>query len=255
MKAIKIFFAIMLIINVMASCLYDKPPVEPVVTTPPNATPTTTTPSTGTGNTTGSGTPSTTITCTQPVVTNTKDSACFNTQILPFFVSNCAKSGCHDSKTKEDGYDLSNFKSILSKGIDLKNPKNSKIYMAMLDNMPPKPAAKLLKAETDLVLKWISEGAKNVTCGVVVDTANVSFSKTINPLLQTNCVGCHKTGAVSGGVLLDTYANVKLYVDNKKIWGAMNYSVGYFPMPPSQKLTDCQLSVVKKWIDKGAKND
>jgi hypothetical protein len=57
------------------------------------------------------------------------------------------------------------------------------------------------------VLKWITEGAKNVICGVAVDTANVTFSKTINPLLQTNCVGCHKTGSISGGVLLDSYAN------------------------------------------------
>jgi mono/diheme cytochrome c family protein len=90
---------------------------------------------------------------------------------------------------------------------------------------------------------------------VAVDTANVTFSKRINPLLQTNCVGCHKTGSVSGGVLLDSYANIKAYVDNKKMWGAMNYITGYSAMPPSQKLTDCQLSVVKKWIDKGAKND
>jgi uncharacterized membrane protein len=236
--------------------LQNKPTLDPVATTPSTGTGTSDTGTgSGTGTTTGSGTSNTTVTCSPTITTNTKDSVCFNTQILPFIINNCAKSGCHDTKSRAEGYELTNFQTITSKGIDRKNPKNSKLYTEMLNGMPPSPAAKLLKSETDLVLKWITEGAKNVTCGVSVDTANVTFSKTINPLIQTNCVGCHKTGSVSGGVLLDSYANVKFYVDNKKMWGAMNYQSGYFAMPPSQKLTDCQLSVVQKWIDKGAKND
>jgi len=79
----------------------------------------------------------------------------------------------------------------------------------MLSEMPPFPAPKLAKSQTDLVLKWITEGAKNVICSIAVDTANVTFSKTIKPLLETNCVGCHKIGSVSGGVLLDSYNHVK----------------------------------------------
>jgi cytochrome c5 len=252
MKKVKFLFVIGLTISLITSCLNNKQTVDPVVIP-------TTTPSTGTGTTTGTtsgtGTTASTITCNPTAVNNTKDSVCFNTVILPFFSTNCASSGCHDSKTRAEGYDLSTYKSIVSKGIDLKNPKNSKLYTEMLNGMPPAPAPKLAKTQTDLVLKWITEGAKNVTCGVAVDTANVTFSKTIKPLLETNCVGCHKAGSISGGVLLDSYANVKAHVDNKKMWGAMNYLTGYSAMPPSQKLTDCQLSVVKKWIDNGAKND
>jgi hypothetical protein len=252
MKKIKYSFAIVLIISLITSCLNNKQTVDPIAT--PSTIPNTGT--IGTGTTTGSGSTSTnTITCNPNVANNTKDSVCFNSQMLPFFTTNCATSSCHDSKTKAEGYDLSSYKSIISKGIDLKTPKNSKLYTEMLNGMPPAPAPKLAKTQTDLVLKWITEGVKNVTCGVAVDTANVTFSKTIKPLLETNCVGCHKTGSVSGGVLLDSYANVKAYVDNKKMWGAMNYLSGYSAMPPSQKLSDCQLSVVKKWIDKGAKND
>jgi hypothetical protein len=244
MKELKYLLVIVLIISLIASCVNNKQTVDPVVTS---------TPSTGTA---GSGTTTTpTITCNPTVVTNTKDSVCFNSQILPFFTTNCASSGCHDSKTRAEGYDLSTYKSIISKGIDLKTPRNSKIYTQMLSEMPPAPAPKLAKSQTDLVLKWITEGAKNVTCGITVDTANVTFSKTIKPLLETNCVGCHKTGSVSGGVILDSYVNVKAYVDNNKMWGAVNYLSSYLAMPPSQKLTDCQLLVVKKWIDKGAKND
>jgi hypothetical protein len=251
MKKIKYIFATILTISIVTSCLNNKQTVDPVVTTTLPSTGTT-----GTGTTTGAGTnTNTTISCTQTAVNNTKDSVCFNTQMLPFFQSNCASSGCHDSKTKAEGYDLSTYKSIISKGIDLKNPKNSKVYTEMLNGMPPAPAPKLAKTQTDLVLKWITEGAKNVTCGVSVDTVNVTFAKTIKPLLEINCVGCHQTGSASGNVVLDSYANVKTYIDNKKMWGAITYSTGYSAMPPSQKLTDCQLVVVKKWIDKGAKND
>jgi hypothetical protein len=111
MKKVKYFFVIILIISSITSCLNNKQTVDPVVVP-------TTTPSTGTGSGTTSGTTTgntTTIVCNQTAVNNTKDSVCFNTVILPFFSTNCATSGCHDSKTKAEGYDLSNYKSIISK--------------------------------------------------------------------------------------------------------------------------------------------
>jgi hypothetical protein len=239
MKRIKQAFFIIFWALIFNSCLYEHATIDPSVT------PIDTTNTDPTGG----------INCDQTAVSNTKDSVCFNSQILPFFVTNCAQSGCHDAKTRAEGYDLSTFQKITSKGIDKKNPSNSKLYREMLGNMPPKPAPRLPKEQTDMVLKWITEGAKNVICGSAIDTTNVTFSKTINPLLQTNCVGCHKAGSVSGGVLLDSYANIKTYIDNKKIWGAINYISGYVAMPPSQKMNDCQLKVIKKWIDNGAKND
>lgn len=248
MKFLKYILFTALTIGFISSCLNEKNTVTPTGSTSTETGSTT-------GTTTGTGTTTTTITCTPSVASNTKDSVCFNTQILPFFVSNCGNSGCHDSKTRAEGYDLTSYKAIISRGIDLKNPKNSKLYQEMLSSMPPRPAAKLAKTQTDLVLKWITEGARNVTCSISIDTVNVTFSKTIMPLLETNCVGCHKAGTVSGGVQLDSYANVKTYIDNKRMWGAINYQTGYSAMPPSAKLTDCQLFIVKKWIDKGAKND
>ncbi|MEA5425134.1 hypothetical protein [Arcicella lustrica] len=187
------------------------------------------------------------------------DSVCFNTQILPFFVSNCATSGCHDAKTRADGYEFTSYAKIVQKGITAGNPSKSKLYTVMIktdvDRMPPAPSQALSKVQADMIAKWITQGAKNVDCAVVVDTQNVTFSKTIMPLLSTNCLGCHKTGSISGGINLENYTNVKIYIDNKRLFGAINNLTGYSPMPPIGKLTDCQLAVVKKWIDAGAKND
>lgn len=239
MNKIKQMILIVVVAELLTSCLYERANmpsiVSPIDTTSLN--------------------PIINGKCDQTITTNTKDSVCFNTQILPFFVTNCAQSGCHDTKTRADGYDLSTFQKITSKGIDKKSPQNSKLYREMLGDMPPKPAAKLPKTQTDLVLKWIAEGAKNVNCSTAIDTTNITFSKTIFPLLQTNCIGCHKVGSASGGILLDSYAHIKTYIDNKKIMGAINYVSGFAAMPPSQKMNDCQLKVIKIWVDNGAKND
>jgi ribosomal protein S16 len=246
-RKFKIGAIICLLASISSSCLYEKTPVNPTVDMPitndPNSNPT--------------DLPANIplSVCKPSASSNTKDSVCFNTQILPLFVTNCAQSGCHDAITRAEGYDLTTFLKITSKGIDRKSPKNSKIYTEMLGNMPPKPLTKLLKSQTDLVLKWISEGAKNVNCSSAIDTTNITFSKTIFPLLQTNCVGCHQTGLASGGVLLNSYDNISTYIANKRIWGAINYVSGYVAMPPTEKMTDCQLAIIKKWIDNGAKND
>ncbi|MBB6002824.1 hypothetical protein [Arcicella rosea] len=218
------------------------------------------TPTNPTDNTSGNTTNPSTNNCGNATSNVAKgDSVCFNTQILPFFVSNCATSGCHDAKTRADGYEFTSYAKIVQKGITAGSPSKSKLYTVMIktdeDRMPPAPSQALSKVQTDMIAKWITQGAKNVDCAVVVDTQNVTFSKTILPLLATNCLGCHKTGSISGGVNLESYASVKIYVDNKRLSGAINNLTGYSPMPPIGKLTDCQLAVVKKWIDAGAKND
>jgi hypothetical protein len=38
---------------------------------------------------------------------NTGSAICFDSQVLPIIYSNCAESGCHDSKTRAEGYELS----------------------------------------------------------------------------------------------------------------------------------------------------
>lgn len=247
MKALKIFLFVS-IVGILGSCLYEKPTPEPTSST--NTEPTT--PNDGSNPTTN-----VTLACTIVPNTTTGDQVCFNTQILPLIVSNCATSGCHDAKSRADGYELTSYKTITSKGINTAKPTTSKLYQVMTgtgeDRMPP--SGPLSKTQIDLFLKWIQQGAKETICNVSVDTANVTFSKSVKPMLDTYCVGCHKVGAASGSVVLDNYTSVKVYVDNQRMFGSMTSQQGYSAMPPIGKLTDCQLLVVQKWILKGAKND
>ena len=42
-----------------------------------------------------------------------------------------------------------------------------------------------------------------------LDTANISFSERIEPLLRSNCFSCHGNGSNQGDVSLETYSEVK----------------------------------------------
>ncbi len=88
------------------------------------------------------------------------------------------------------------------------------------------------------------------------DTTNVTYSGKIVPILQGNCYICHATAIANGGVILDTYAGVQTVVMNGKLWGAINHQAGFFSMPKdAPKLPDCDINLIKIWIDKGAPNN
>jgi hypothetical protein len=66
---------------------------------------------------------------------------CFESSVLPIFLSSCAKSGCHDAKSKKEGYILDNYNNIIKKGISPGNANGSKLYNVLFetgeDQMPP----------------------------------------------------------------------------------------------------------------------
>jgi hypothetical protein len=87
------------------------------------------------------------------------------------------------------------------------------------------------------------------------DTSNVTYSTTIRGLLNSNgCLGCHIGGNPPGGINLETHANVKIMVDNGRLFGAINHFPGFRPMPDGGgKMSPCDINKVKAWIDAGAK--
>jgi hypothetical protein len=88
------------------------------------------------------------------------------------------------------------------------------------------------------------------------DTATVTYSVSIVPILSANCITCHGGSIPAGGIDLSIYSNVKQQVDNGKLWGAVSQAPGYKPMPRnSDKLNDCNLNKIKLWILAGAPNN
>lgn len=193
-----------------------------------------------------------------PVANN---GVCFESEILPLFQSNCAKSGCHDAATHQEELILDSYANIMRKDIVAGSADRSKIYRVLFetgkDKMPPTPNADLTAAQKALIGKWINEGAKNtVNCNTSCDTAQFKYGANISVVINTFCTGCHSGTAASGGIDLSNYTNVKIQATNGRLVGAITHTAGYSPMPKdANKLNDCQITQIKKWVAAGALNN
>ncbi|MBL7857277.1 MAG: hypothetical protein JNM57_06280 [Cyclobacteriaceae bacterium] len=183
---------------------------------------------------------------------------CFESSILPIFISSCARSGCHDATTREEGYVLDSYNNIVRKGISPGNASGSKLYKVLFetgeDQMPPD--APLSQAQKDSIKLWINQGAKNtVDCACYCDASLFAYNTAIKPILENACVGCHKTGSLGGNINLVGYANVKVQVNNGNLMGSIKHATGFVPMPQGSKLPDCDITKIQNWVDAGAPNN
>ncbi len=186
---------------------------------------------------------------------------CFEADVLPIFQSNCAKAGCHDAITHEEGYVLNSYANIVRKGIVPNNATNSTLYKILYatgeKKMPPNGNAPLTDAQKNIIGVWINQGAKNTTnCGTACNLNAFEYTANIKPIMTTYCTGCHTGATASKGIDLSTYAGVKASAVAGTLYGSINHSTGYVAMPQGgNKLSDCQISVVQKWIAAGMPNN
>ena len=188
------------------------------------------------------------------------DSVYFQNQILPILISNCTESGCHNAVDKEDGVVLSSYAGLMSTVEHVTDPNwgENKLMRALLDDDPddrmPYGKAPLSQEQINLIGTWIQQGAKNNGCNEnqgACETAGVKYSAFVQPLVQARCQGCHSGSAPQGGVNLSTYAGVKTYAQNGKLYAAVTRSVNWMPNGGA-RLDDCTLEKLKAWIDAGA---
>ncbi len=211
-------------------------------------------PGSNTGGNTGGTNPPPTNSCSP-------DSVYFQQQVLPIFISNCAMSGCHDVASHQEGIILSTYEGIRGE-VKPWNLNGSEIWEKINesdpdDRMPPPPRNPVSAAQKDVIRKWILQGAQNNSCvSATCDTTNVNYSATIRGIISNKCQGCHSGVAASGGIDLSTHSGVKSKVDDGRLWGAVNHMAGYSAMPKNgTKLSTCELSQIKKWMDAGAPNN
>ena len=201
------------------------------------------------------------VTTTPPPVNGGTSEVCFQSQILPIFQSNCAKSGCHDAASHEEGYVLDSYANIIKKGLRPGDANNSKIYEVLFkngsDRMPQAPNAPLTTEQKALIGRWINEGAKNtINCGTSCDSTQFKYGANISPLLSTYCLGCHSGSTPSGNINLSTYAGVYNVAINGRLVGSVSHTAGYSAMPQNaSKLSECQIAQIRKWVTAGALNN
>ena len=202
----------------------------------------------------GGSTGGTTGTTTPPV----SDTVCFNSEVLPLYVSYCGSAGCHDVTSHRESVITTSYSYIMN-GIRSKNPGSSKYYTIIGNGMPPKSSPQMSSANTATILKWINQGALNTSCTNTCDTTQFGYTNAVQTILANNCGGCHGTKPGSANVYLGDYASAKAYITaNKTLFlNAINHSTTLTAsqrMPPSAKMIDCKILQVQKWIDKGYPN-
>ena len=186
---------------------------------------------------------------------------CFESQILPLFQSNCAKSGCHDAASRQDGYVFDSYVNIVKKDVRPGRADNSKVYKVLFetgnDKMPRPPNPDLTAAQKALIGRWINEGAKNtVNCGTSCDSTQFKYGANVAPLISTYCLGCHSGAAPSAGINLSTYTGVRTAALSGRLVGAVSHAPGYSPMPKNAgKLSACQITQITKWVNSGSPNN
>lgn len=211
------------------------------------------------------------------------DEICFERDVLPIFLENCALSGCHNSESRKEGFVFDSYESITTsnrgRGIIPYNLKRSKVYKKITedtneDRMPPPPNAPLTSSEISIINKWIMSGAANSKCSdmgkineevkitedslkgsieseTVCDTLMLTY-KDIQPIIEKNCYKCHSGNSPSELFNLETYTQVKEKGGDGKLSGAINHLTGFKPMPKkSPKLEGCDLIKFNSWINNG----
>jgi len=169
-------------------------------------------------------------------------------------------SGCHDATTHKEGIVLNNYSGIM-KIVSPGNASGSKLYQVINttnqgDIMPPPPHQPFSTSAKASIQKWINQGAKNNQCSGGCDTTLFTFSGAVMPLINTYCKGCHNPASLGGGVDLSSYSTVKTSALSGRLMGSINHATGYKPMPQGgNKLADCQIKQIDKWIQAGTPNN
>src|SRR5688572_11658562 len=86
----------------------------------------------------------------------------------------------------------------------------------------------------------------------------VSYQTNVMPIIQANCYVCHSnaTAPSSGGnIMLEGHVNLQKVAANGRLYAAISHT-GPSPMPKGgNKLPDCDIQLIKTWIDNGIQNN
>ena len=83
------------------------------------------------------------------------------------------------------------------------------------------------------------------------DTLNVTFTGSILPIFQVNCLGCHSGLNPYYGLDLTNFDHLAAIIKNGSLVGSVKHAEGFYPMPKAgAKLTDCDIRKIEILLNK-----
>ena len=199
----------------------------------------------------------------------------FVLDVKPLLESTCLS--CHGPEKPKGDLDLSTRATALKggeKGVAFVpgKPAESRLYTSTIlpadhdDIMPPKGAV-LTKVQSEVLRQWIEQGAAWPDGLKLEKVQRIDFVKDVQPILELNCVACHRDGHDKGSLRLDerdpafkggdggagivafrpkdspVYTSTALAPDHDDL------------MPPAKKngpLPKDKIETLAKWIEQGA---
>lgn len=104
-----------------------------------------------------------------------------------------------------------------------------------------------------LLTSCAKENAQDLFTITTCDTSNVTYSKVVNPIIQSKCAiaGCHVKGS-SSGYDYTTIGDLQKVAKSGQLLKAINHT-GSIQMPKdAPKLDDCTIAKITIWVREGA---
>ena len=186
--------------------------------------------------------------------------ACFERDVAPIIRSNCALAGCHDPGGREGGYDFTSYLGV-RQAVVPGRPDQSRMLLMITnpdehERMPPEPREPLSESQIETIRHWIADGALGAPCPgeAPCDLSAVTWSGTIRPILNQQCISCHAPGVPgNGGIDLTQYSGARSVALSGALLGSITHAPGYAAMPgTADTLENCQILQIRSWVDNGA---
>ncbi len=115
---------------------------------------------------------------------------------------------------------------------------------AKIETQPPAPSGAVVETES-------------TTADTAVPApAGVSFSGQVQPIFAASCIACHSPKGSVPKYDLTTYSSVaKLVVAGEAEKSKLYTILKQGKMPPSGKLSEDKLELIRNWINQGAKDN
>lgn len=214
------------------------------------------------GGTSGTGTGTTTSNNGGTLGCN-PDSVYFEQQVLPIVTSLCGKSGCHGTIQRHEFQLVYSTKSESYNAISSRFSTSSRLARALNEMAGQRVSGYSAPSSDQLAVlqKWIAQGKPNNSCNGC-DATQFAFNANVAPLFKFYCAGCHPAPGSTSIPNLTTYAAIQTELKNNpgrllaSIQWTAPYNTSTTKMPQgSSQLSQCELDVIRKWVEAGAPNN